>query len=437
MQGGEIVLTRIEDYASYGDLLWPSLIRTLDPAGNETVLQLEDLEIDPEFDAAALFSPPSDDVRDFEFLNGSDRAVIPIRIPVDHPFATVRIGDNSYQFVVDTGAGSTVLSSAVADELRLESLGTIRGQGVSGSQEVSFVAVPEFIVGDVAVRGQQVVAIDFSNLQNRLPEMDGLLGMDFLNRFVVRFDYVRGEMTVFERESFQYRGSGEEFNLDGIAFLMSVDGHAGKFRIDTGAPNLGLHAPFVRSLGMIRDRDAMPMTSVVSGVGSVELRSFHALCHEIRIGDFTLRDVPISLSEIETGAFANESILGNIGGLIWRKFISYFDFSAGRMILEPNSNYDDPFPLSKFGAGFKRVDGRYYVDSITTNSPAAGLGLQREDELLEFDGTPASSFRLDELQLKFRAPEGTRYPMKIRTPAGDERNVEAVLRNYHRYYDSY
>jgi predicted aspartyl protease len=437
IRGGYKVTTMIGDYRKFDGLLFAREIRTLDAVGNESIVRIHEIEINQPVDDPALFLPPSDDVRDFSFLNNGHSAVIPIRIPVDHIYTDVRIDGRTYQFIVDTGASSTVLSTALAAELGLESLGTVIGGGVSGSQELSFVEVPEMIVGDISLVNQRIIAMDFSELQKKIPSLDGILGMDFLNRFVIRLDYVKGEMEAFDLEHFSYDGSGEQFDLDGIYCFLSFDGHSGKFTIDTGAGGFSLHAPFVRKYDLIRDRERMPSASSIAGLGSTELRVYEALCHEINLGSFTLHDIPVHLSEIETGAFANEAIVGNVGGMIWRKFIVYFDFTANRMILEPNTNFDEPFPLNRLGMGFKQIGSRYLVDSVATHSPASELGVGRDDELLEFDGVPATAYSLDDLRLKFRAEEGTRYRMKFLTTEGSEREHEVTLRKYLRYYDDY
>lgn len=423
------------DYREMAGMIIATTTRTVDGAGNETVLVLREMDVAGDADAG-IFEPPAEDVRDFRFLDGGTSTVIPIRIPYDHIFVDVAIGGKSYEFVVDTGAGSTVLSDDVVGELGLQSLGTFNAQGVSGPQEISLVKAPEMIVGGVALENQQVIALDFSELNRKLPRMRGLLGMDFLNRFVVKFDYVKGEMEVFDRDSFVYAGNGERLAIDGIAVTMSFDGHEGKFHIDTGAGGIAIHTPFVRKLNLLPRPDEFPSSSSISGVGSVELKTYDALCHRIGIGSFDLADVPVHFTDIDTGAFANEAVIGNVGAVVWRQFITWFDFTGGWMIVEPNTNFHDPFRRSRLGLGLKMDDGRYLVDAVTSRTPAARLGLKRGDELVEIDGRRAADLEIEEIYLLFCAPAGTLRRLKIRTVEGEEREAEVVLEDFVKHYDA-
>jgi hypothetical protein len=433
---GQLSTSYFEDYRTLHGLLSAWRLRHVDAAGNETTTLIEHLSYIPAADES-IFNPPEDEVRDYVFLHGGQSTTIPLRIPLEHIYADVVIGGRTFEFIVDTGAGKTLIASDIAEELGLEKVASVKGQGVSGVHEATYVTVPELIVGRVKMTEQQVIAMDLTELRKKVPGLAGLVGMDFLNRFVVRFDYVRSEMTVYDREHFSYIGTGEQFTLHGIQCLASIDGDEGKHTLDTGAGGYSLYAPFVRKKGLVRNPDTMPRTSAIAGVGSVELVSYEALCHEFRIGHFVLHDVPISMSDIDSGVFASEAVTGNIGGNILRKFISYFDFTANTMILEPNVNFNDPFPLHKLGAGFKLENGKFIVDSVVTHTPAAAAGMERGDELLEWDGRPAAEYTLDDLRLLARASEGTQYTLRLSGPSGEERQIVVALRNYMRHYDEY
>ncbi len=435
-RGGGRMRTEIVAYQEFSGLLLPSESMSTDPAGNITRTHVRTVEMDPEVDES-VYAVPARDVRDFRFLHGGTSSVIPLHIPLYHVYADVRIGDRDYRFAVDTGAGKTVVGTDVAEELGLEQLGSIMGMGVSGPQSFMLVNVPEMIVGDVALADQHVIAIDLTEVRKGLPELSGLLGMDFLNRFVVKFDYVKKEMEVFERDAFQYRGQGETIHIDGIACPMAVEGVGGRFTVDTGAGAIDLHTPFVRKHGLLRQPALTPSAATVAGVGSLELRSYRVLCREFCIGGFTLHDIPMGLADVESGAFSNEITIGNVGGMIWGRFITYFDFSEGRMILEPNVNIDDPFLIPRFGMGFKMIDGCCMVDTVLSNSPAARHEFRRGDELVDIGGRRAASMTLEDIHILLCGPEGTSIPATFRRASGEEIALDIRLENFLHYYDHY
>jgi predicted aspartyl protease len=432
--GGQPSTLHLNGSRHVDGLLIPDELTDIDAAGNETRLHVTSVRINPELDDR-LFAPPDEDVRDYRFLHGGDHAMVPLDVRVDHIFADVEIDGARFSFVVDTGAGVTVLSYRLKEKLGLEGVGKVLAQGVGGAQECEFVRVPELRIGDVALLGQQVVAMDFTEIEARLQGVDGILGMDFLTRFVVKLDYLRREMEIVDRTAFDPEAAGLRLDLDRAYVTLTMDGHEGKFQIDTGAGPLDVHAPFVRRLGMIRNRESMPSITAISGLGSAELTKFVALCHSVQIGPFVLNDVPIGLSETDHGVFANEAIMGNAGATIWRKFITWFDFDGEAIYLRPNDNFDDPFPVSRFGMQLKEQDGQYVVDVVTSRSPAAAAGILRGDRLIEFDGRPALEYAIDDIQQYLRGPAGTRVIMRLEDADGREKQVDAGLRDFLDYYD--
>jgi predicted aspartyl protease len=431
---GSRLVTHLSGYRSFDGVMLPTRSETVDAEGNSDRLEVELVTLNPEIDPA-IFTPDVDESHDYQFLTGELRTVVPLIHELDHLYAEVVIAGRSYRFMVDTGAESTVIPLELVEQLGLERLGSMVGSGVSGAQEVYFVQLPELWVGDILMTNHRIIALDFTELRKRVPEMGGILGMDFLGRFVVGFDYVKGEMEVVDRSIFTYGGSGRRVPLDLNTFEMSFDGYHGKFRIDTGGTSLSIHSPFVREQNLLGNRDRLPRTSTISGVGTTELTIYAALCHEVTIAGYTLHDMPIRLTEIETGAFSQQRMIGNVGGDIWQKFITWFDFTGGQMYIEPNVGFDRPPAYSRLGLVLKAERGGYFVDSFLTNSPAAEIGVERDDELIEFDGVPANSIPFGPLRARFREPAGTTISMTFRRRDGSLFHTVVTLRDFLHYYD--
>jgi aspartyl protease family protein len=86
-----------------------------------------------------------------------------------------RINGRDVDFLVDTGATGTAISSALARELRLASLGEVRSNTAGGVVSAQMVRADVELQGGVSAQGLRVVA---------LPELGAspLLGMDVLSR---------------------------------------------------------------------------------------------------------------------------------------------------------------------------------------------------------------------------------------------------------------
>lgn len=88
------------------------------------------------------------------------------------------LNGRSVDFLIDTGATSTAISSALADELRLEPLGTVRSSTAGGMATGTVVRADLALQGGVVVERLRLVALPGLGAIGERP----LLGMDVLGR---------------------------------------------------------------------------------------------------------------------------------------------------------------------------------------------------------------------------------------------------------------
>lgn len=117
--------------------------------------------------------------------------------PGRHIIVNARVnGSTSAKLILDTGAGNTLLSPRVLAAAGVSlTRGTMaaRTRGVaSGSDvDIQLVRIDSLSVGD-AHAGRMVV----SSYEMHMPDVDGLLGQDFLSRFNVQIDPTAGVVTL-------------------------------------------------------------------------------------------------------------------------------------------------------------------------------------------------------------------------------------------------
>ena len=118
----------------------------------------------------------------------SDRDTLPIAAATDaasHLTVAVRIdGKGPYHFVVDTGADRTILATEVADELGLFRGEKVMLEGVVRAVLTETVAIRTMSFGSITCRHLVV-----PTLPRALLQADGYLGLDFLDRHRVTFDF--------------------------------------------------------------------------------------------------------------------------------------------------------------------------------------------------------------------------------------------------------
>jgi Aspartyl protease len=113
-------------------------------------------------------------------------AEIPLR--VNHTFGLIllkaEINGNPAVLVLDTGSNRTSVSSRFVDVATPRLTDTVSGAKGSGYVGTAVYAKASLKVGTLIWRDQQILAMDMSQISKSLGEnVDGMLGMDFLNQF--------------------------------------------------------------------------------------------------------------------------------------------------------------------------------------------------------------------------------------------------------------
>jgi len=100
-------------------------------------------------------------------------------------------GKGPYDFVLDTGAGNSVVTPRLAEELSIEAQ-TVPGiaRGIGGDAQLKLAAVSTLSVGSATVSDTQLVVIDLSSVSPKGMLIDyGIIGYDFLRNFETVIDY--------------------------------------------------------------------------------------------------------------------------------------------------------------------------------------------------------------------------------------------------------
>jgi Aspartyl protease len=94
-----------------------------------------------------------------------------------------------YEFLVDTGAGSTIVDPVLATELHLKTRGSAEVVGVGFSTHASFAYLDLLEAGSHSVANHPVEVQDLQPLQAADLHFRGIIGGDFLGHFDVLMDY--------------------------------------------------------------------------------------------------------------------------------------------------------------------------------------------------------------------------------------------------------
>src|SRR5882672_10690080 len=91
-----------------------------------------------------------------------------------------------FDFILDTGAGTSLLSSELAKQLELKVIGSKEGQSAGGKVSVSLAKVDTLVVGETRLDDVDVGIVDLAHIAKTIgSKIDGDLGYNFLKHFRV------------------------------------------------------------------------------------------------------------------------------------------------------------------------------------------------------------------------------------------------------------
>ena len=138
---------------------------------------------------SATLSPGSSKVK-FRLAGGAQPLILlPIHVNGGGPF----------DFILDTGTSTTVITPELAKELGVETSSV--GAGTTGGAPVDVHAgtLPSFQLGGAKIDNMAVVVANFFEMLSAAvgAKLDGIVGYNFLRNYKVVIDYPGGNLTLF------------------------------------------------------------------------------------------------------------------------------------------------------------------------------------------------------------------------------------------------
>jgi len=390
--------TWYSDYRPVGDFTMSFAQRSLmEPTGMVQTFEISKLEFNGAIDPA-LFEPPGEDVQDFVFDHGGRVENLPFELIENHIYLPVTVGGKERLWVLDTGAGATVIEKKFADELGLESQGNFTGSGAGNTVEVSFTDLPPLELPGLRFESQKAIVIDLQGLfvKSMGFEIAGILGFDFLSRLVTKVDFAAERISFYHPDSFSYSGPGVVIDAPltakrGFNLPLTIDGeYDGMWFLDLGANGMSFHYPYAEERELLGRPGVTKRAHGAGGAFDVVASRFR----KIELAGFAwenpIIDVPVQRGP---GAFGGGELAGNIGNTLMRRFVLYLDYKREQVIIEKGADYSRVFPEAKSGLQFMYDDnGRLEATFVAEGTPAAKAGLQEGDLLISVNGIPVELF---------------------------------------------
>jgi predicted aspartyl protease len=213
--------------------------------------------------------------------------------------STMVDGKGPYQFLIDTGAERTVISSELARRLGLDPGKSARLHSMSGVGEVSTVVIPRLQVSRKPVHDIHAPALQQAHIGAQ-----GMLGIDSLRSQRVTFDFERQSMSVTPSRRSQPSVEPNTIVVTARTRLgrlvlvdARLDGKKLKVVLDTGSEvTIGNEALRSSLVGKQRMKAAVPIELVSVTGGKVQ--ALYTRVKHVRLGGVLINDLPVAFAEV-------------------------------------------------------------------------------------------------------------------------------------------
>lgn len=182
-----------------------------------------------------------------------------------------------FDFIFDTGAGTSLLSTDVAKELGVKILSSKEGQSAGGKVSVSLANVDSLAVGETKLHDVDIGIVDLGHIAKTIgAKIDGDLGYNFLKHFRVTINYRDSEIRLEDPKRVESVARGAQTQVPirlaaPAKPLILVDVHLNgggpfQFAIDTGTSTTAITPDLARKLGV----QASPVGAGTTGGASVD-----------------------------------------------------------------------------------------------------------------------------------------------------------------------
>jgi hypothetical protein len=368
---------------------------------------------------------------------GQRRAVVPVQVQRNLLVVVAYLnGRGPYNFLLDTGVGTAILTSAaLADSMQLRHGAQFRIVGAGGSDSGLIAyqtdSVRVTLPGIVAPHMTWLVlSEDVLNLSGYVGvPIHGILGSELFRSFVVTLQPEQGRIVLTPPHAYLppkgRNWSSIPLHLENnkayiTAPVQLTDSLALplKLVLDTGASHaLSLELDSDPRLVAPAQRLNTDLGRGLTGL----VQGYLGRVLQLQLGH-TLRSV---LTSYPNSADVHRRIdvprNGNIGYELLKRFSIVVDYPHQRMLLRPNAHFHDAFEHDMCGIEFVATGPDYHrfiITRIMPDSPAAEAGLEPDEELVSVNFIHADTFTLTQLSQLFRSEDGRLLLLILRRPDG-------------------
>jgi hypothetical protein len=427
--------TILSNYRRSDGITYPFYSSTQTSTGNSQTLRLSSLKVNQ--DVADRLRVPHSNVHDFS-IPGASSTTVPLQIVNNHIYLNVMLdGRGPYTFVLDSG-GDYIVTPEVAAAIAAKSVGGLRLSGVGSATEgAAFTHVDSIAIGNAIVRDQYMLVLPIGTGFGVAEGMriDGMIGYQFLARFLTTIDYASSTLKVAMPTAAPASAPGAAaipFFFDSTIprIPISLNGVTTTAEVDTGSRGgFTMSSPFVAAHPSIAGLAKTAPTVEGFGVGGPSYARLGRI-PAVAIGPYVISNSVGAFGIQTQGAMADPFNPVNVGGTVLRRFDVTLDYPHQVILLAKNATFDRPFSYDRSGLFLVDDKGAITVLAVTPGTPAAANGIAKGDVIVNINGTPSANMSLAGIRTLFSGPAGSVVHVHLRGPRGHERDTTITLADY-------
>ncbi|MFH1701645.1 MAG: retroviral-like aspartic protease family protein [Candidatus Zixiibacteriota bacterium] len=287
-----------------------------------------------------IFSNPSGNDDIYSFGNGRNYMDVAFAIKRGHITLKALVnGQGPFDFILDSGAGSSLLSQGTVQALGLEPFGALPARGVGGLNNITIVEIDSINIENLTLKYNRIGVYNSEpKTGNLFAGIDGILGYDFISRFPLKIDFDRDILTAYHKDLAPRNPRGIPINLD-IQFQLplinvEVDGMMTRTAIDLGAQVEFVMRSNAKAYSLIINKfDSSSQNLRITGVGGVE-RVKTARLDSIKIGRLIIENPKTLLFDTGNAFPLPDYIEGLIGLELLDDFNLFIDYNLRTIYFE-------------------------------------------------------------------------------------------------------
>jgi predicted aspartyl protease len=270
---------------------------------------------------------------DFRLVGGAQPLILlPVRLSGKGPF----------DFILDTGAGMTILAPEISRTLEIKSTGSKEGRTAAGAVKVELGRVDSVSVGSATVTDLPVAITDLSHISRTIgAKIDGDLGYNFFKHFRLSIDYRSKQATIVRpspradarkpaaRAEVKLRLASPTKPLILVDTLVNGRGPF-QFAIDTGTSTTAISPELAVDFGL----SVAPLSPVTTGSSTISVSAGQV--DSLAIDGVSIPNVAVIVGDFL--AMLSQVLGVKLDGIIGYNFLKEFkvvlDYPGGILRLE-------------------------------------------------------------------------------------------------------